>query len=315
MGSQQGKNKTQILITGLDNSGKSTIIPHLKPKKYRKKVLCENIEQQSNAIQSQNPTSTLIAHGNDQNFQVGSQENSIKFETFAKGRLGGNFTVFDLKSHNTRHRSLMETFYQEANAIVFVIDASDRLRMQVVKNELEMLLDHQDFKGKDQPILFLANKIDKPLALDEPTIIKTLNLDSLMGTRTWILRSCSALRNEGIFDAFLWLHKTMKEQKRQLQRRKDSSQNRNSIGALTCGSARGRTNSVGRQTMKSTNSQPTLLTESEKMQSKNSNSPNTSKNTNYTIITESKIKSQPRSLSKPKSPGRIQLQNVKKVRN
>lgn len=47
-----------------------------------------------------------------------NMDSSIKIETFTKGRLGGDFTVFDLKSHNTRHRSLWEVFYEDANVSV-----------------------------------------------------------------------------------------------------------------------------------------------------------------------------------------------------
>ena len=45
-------------------------------------------------------------------------ENSIKIETFTKERLGGEFIVFDLKSHNSIHRSLWESFYEEANVSI-----------------------------------------------------------------------------------------------------------------------------------------------------------------------------------------------------
>ena len=45
-------------------------------------------------------------------------------------------------------------------AIIFVVDGSDELRFGVAKNELEMLLDHDDIKSRSLPILFFANKSD-----------------------------------------------------------------------------------------------------------------------------------------------------------
>ena len=43
---------------------------------------------------------------------------------------------------------------------MFVVDASDRLRMVVAKDELDMLLQHPDIRARKLPILFFANKMD-----------------------------------------------------------------------------------------------------------------------------------------------------------
>ena len=41
-----------------------------------------------------------------------------------------------------RYRNLWEHYYEETQAIIFVVDSSDKLRMSVVKDELNQLLDH-----------------------------------------------------------------------------------------------------------------------------------------------------------------------------
>ena len=41
-----------------------------------------------------------------------------------------------------RYRSFWEHYYKETQGIIFVIDSSDKLRMSVVKNELEQMLGH-----------------------------------------------------------------------------------------------------------------------------------------------------------------------------
>ena len=51
-------------------------------------------------------------------------------EQFAKGSL--DFTVFDM-SGASKYRNLWEKYYSDAQAIVFVVDTSDKLRMCVVK--------------------------------------------------------------------------------------------------------------------------------------------------------------------------------------
>ena len=60
-------------------------------------------------------------------------------ETFSKSKI--DFTVFDM-SGQSKYRSLWESYYDEAEAIIFVVDAADKLRIKVARNELENLLDH-----------------------------------------------------------------------------------------------------------------------------------------------------------------------------
>lgn len=39
-------------------------------------------------------------------------------------------------------------------------DSSDKMRMVVAKDELDLILQHPDIVGKKVPILFFANKMD-----------------------------------------------------------------------------------------------------------------------------------------------------------
>ena len=42
-----------------------------------------------------------------------------------------------------RYRSLWEHYYPETHGVIFVIDSADKLRMSVVKDELNQLLSHE----------------------------------------------------------------------------------------------------------------------------------------------------------------------------
>ena len=42
-----------------------------------------------------------------------------------------------------KYRDLWQTYYEESEAIIFVIDAADHLRIKVAKNELDMLLQNE----------------------------------------------------------------------------------------------------------------------------------------------------------------------------
>lgn len=62
-----------------------------------------------------------------------------------------NFTAFDMSGHD-RHRSLWEHYYKDCHGIIFIIDSSDKLRLVVVKEELDMLLQHPDVAGTLFPL-------------------------------------------------------------------------------------------------------------------------------------------------------------------
>src|SRR6056300_106798 len=106
MGNMSNK-KSRIIIVGLDNSGKSTMINMLKPKKYAEVEIAATV--------------------------------GFKVETFSKSKI--NFTVFDMSGQG-KYRSLWEKYYHEAEAVIFVVDAADELRFGVARNELELLLEH-----------------------------------------------------------------------------------------------------------------------------------------------------------------------------
>lgn len=69
-----------------------------------------------------------------------------------------------------RYRSLWEHHFKSCQGIVFVIDSGDRMRLVVVKDELEILINHPDIKQRRIPILFFANKMDCQDALSSVKI-------------------------------------------------------------------------------------------------------------------------------------------------
>ncbi|KAJ3026582.1 hypothetical protein HK097_006340, partial [Rhizophlyctis rosea] len=52
------------------------------------------------------------------------------------------FTVFDMSGQG-KYRDLWAHYYPDANAIIFVIDIADRIRISVVKDELDLCLSHK----------------------------------------------------------------------------------------------------------------------------------------------------------------------------
>lgn len=108
-------------------------------------------------------------------------------EQFA--RSGINFTVVDMSGAG-KYRNLWEHYYKDAQAIIFVIDCSDKLRMCVVKEELQAMLQHSDTRGV--PTLFFANKIDISDHLNPVECVQYLDLDSVKD-RPWHITPSNAL--------------------------------------------------------------------------------------------------------------------------
>lgn len=66
-----------------------------------------------------------------------------------------------------------------------VIDSSDSLRMIVIKEELDLLLKHDQLASNPYlPILFCANKMDLKDALSSMKIVEHLGLNQI-GERPW----------------------------------------------------------------------------------------------------------------------------------
>lgn len=66
-----------------------------------------------------------------------------------------------------------------------VIDSSDSLRMIVIKEELELLLKHDQLASNPfLPILFCANKMDLKDAMSSMKIVEHLGLNQI-GERPW----------------------------------------------------------------------------------------------------------------------------------
>lgn len=162
------KREVSVLVLGLDNSGKSTLLTHLSPKK--------------GDITEVVPTVGFSVEG----FKMG----------------GLKFTCFDM-SGQSKYRNLWERYYADVDGIVWVIDSTDKSRMCVVQDELETMLEHKALRGQEFPILFFANKMDLPSALTPVACMEELELDEL--DKPWHITASNALTGKGVEHGVQWL--------------------------------------------------------------------------------------------------------------
>lgn len=84
--------------------------------------------------------------------------------------------VWDLGGQ-TGLRPYWRCYYQDTNAVVYVIDSTDKDRLEIAKQELELMLQEEELRGV--PVLILANKQDLPNAMNEQEICNGLGLTSI----------------------------------------------------------------------------------------------------------------------------------------
>ncbi|XP_048345954.1 ADP-ribosylation factor-like protein 8B isoform X1 [Sphaerodactylus townsendi] len=115
----------------------------------------------------------------------------------------GNVTIkiWDIGGQ-PRFRSMWERYCRGVNAIVYMVDAADREKIEASRNELHNLLDKPQLQGI--PVLVLGNKRDLPSALDEKQLIEKMNLAAIQD-REICCYSISCKEKDNIDITLQWL--------------------------------------------------------------------------------------------------------------
>jgi len=168
-GRWQSKKEVRIVVLGLDNAGKTTIL---------KKLADEDISHIT-------PT---------QGFNVKAvQSGAFKLNMWD---IGGQ----------RRIRPYWKNYYDETDLLIYVIDCSDRTRFEETGEELEELLSEDKLTGV--PVLIYANKQDLSSAAPASEVAQGLNLHTIR-ERAWQIQPCSALSGEGVSDGMTWVLSTL----------------------------------------------------------------------------------------------------------
>ncbi|GMR42749.1 hypothetical protein PMAYCL1PPCAC_12944, partial [Pristionchus mayeri] len=168
-----GKKSCNIVVVGLDNAGKTTILNALRTEDQRLSQVVPTV--------------------------------GMTVTTFSGA--GVNFSAFDMSGQG-KYRNLWDAYYAKAEGIMFVVDSTDRLRLSVARDELWMILDHKD--TRKIPLLIMANKSDCNDALPVSEVSNLLGLDLMRG-RPWTIQVTSAITGNGIPQSMEWLSKNVRE--------------------------------------------------------------------------------------------------------
>ncbi|KRX03375.1 P-loop containing nucleoside triphosphate hydrolase [Pseudocohnilembus persalinus] len=161
---KEKEKEMRILILGLDNAGKTTIL---------KKFNGENIDEISPTLGFNIKT----LHYNEYKLNVWD--------------IGGQTTI----------RSYWRNYFEQTDGLIWVVDSSDKMRLEMCKEELHNLLKQEKLVGAT--LFIFCNKQDIKGALSPEEISKFLELDQIT-TRHWGMIPCSAVTGEGLVEGIHW---------------------------------------------------------------------------------------------------------------
>jgi ADP-ribosylation factor-like protein 1 len=199
-----GRKEVRILILGLDNAGKTTILCEYR--RARHSIASEPLPQTpflstspsslafrlrapcgdrfpSDRLQVDEPVTTVPTIG----FNVETlQYKNIKFQVWD---LGGQSSI----------RPYWRCYFPNTDAIIFVVDSTDIERLETAKAELFAMLGEEDLK--DAILLIMANKQDMKGALTSAQLSEAMGLAAIRN-RQWSIQETSATQGRGLFEGF-----------------------------------------------------------------------------------------------------------------
>lgn len=120
-------------------------------------------------------------------------------EEFTYGSV--TFTLWDLGGQGTL-RAAWPTYFAASDAVVVVVDATDRQRIGTLRTEMSRLLASEDLASA--PVLVYANKQDLQDAMSAEELSDALGLNLIRNHAYHVQASC-ALTGEGLLEGMSWL--------------------------------------------------------------------------------------------------------------
>ena len=169
------KLEIHLLILGLDNAGKTTVLEQLKRKYLDEDGGKVNLE----AIP---PTVGL----------------NIGRMTIADA----NTTVWDLGGQQS-FRVIWDKYYEEANGLIYVIDSADEARFEECLATFLKIISHADMAGR--PVLLFLNKQDRDDAHDLESLEAIFSSATKKCSGEVKFQPVSARTTEGLAEGIEWL--------------------------------------------------------------------------------------------------------------
>ncbi|KAK7868352.1 hypothetical protein R5R35_013646 [Gryllus longicercus] len=164
------KIEMRVVTLGLDGAGKTSILFKLK----------------------QNEFMTMIP-------TIGFNVETVEYKNL-------KFTIWDVGGQH-KLRPLWKHYYLNTQAVVFVIDSSNRERLPEAHSELAKLMSEKELK--DASLLIFANKQDIPSCATIEELTEQFTLYKLCCGRSWHIQACDAQSGTGLHDGLDWLSRQL----------------------------------------------------------------------------------------------------------
>ncbi|KAK4983951.1 hypothetical protein LTR66_002902 [Elasticomyces elasticus] len=161
----------RILMLGLDNAGKTTIV---------KRIMNEDVSSVS-------PTLGFIIK-------------TIEYD-------GYQLNIWDVGGQKTL-RTYWKNYFEKTDTLIWVVDATDRERLDDCRLELKGLLLEERLSGAS--LLVFKNKSDVPGSMTEDNVRTGLQLDSIK-THKWKIMPCSAMTGLNLQEGLQWVVQDAKD--------------------------------------------------------------------------------------------------------
>eukprot|EP01095_Lingulamoeba_sp_RSL-Kostka_P000274 TRINITY_DN1042_c0_g1_i1.p1 TRINITY_DN1042_c0_g1~~TRINITY_DN1042_c0_g1_i1.p1 ORF type:complete len:199 (+),score=48.39 TRINITY_DN1042_c0_g1_i1:208-804(+) len=160
------KQDVQILILGLENVGKTTLLYQMKLGEVIITI----------------PT-------------IGFNVESVEYKNLS-------FTMWDI-SGQVKIRRLWSYYFTGTHGLIYVIDSADMETLEESKKELIYLLQHKALKNVH--LLIFANKTDLPESLALEELVEYLELKEYAKDRCYFIIKTCALNGEGLEEGIEWI--------------------------------------------------------------------------------------------------------------
>ena len=166
-----GPQRKRIVFIGLDNAGKTTTLYKL------------NLGEVVHTI----PT-------------VGFNVETVVYKNI-------EMTCWDIGGQK-KIRPLWRYYYENTDAVIYVIDSNDPDRLEEAKEELHSLMDNDLLRNAC--LLLYANKQDLPNAMSPASILEKMELNTTLRHRQWHIQGAVAHTGAGLYEGLDWVVNTLK---------------------------------------------------------------------------------------------------------
>ncbi|GFO23069.1 E3 ubiquitin-protein ligase trim23 [Plakobranchus ocellatus] len=164
------KIEMRVVTLGLDGAGKTSILFKLKQNEFIPTI----------------PT-------------IGFNVETVEYKNF-------KFTIWDVGGQH-KIRPLWKHYYFNTQAVIFVVDSSNRERLDEAQSELVKLVQEKELK--EASLLIFANKQDVEGCASIEEITEQFGLLKLCCNRSWHLQACDGKSGQGLADGVEWLSRQM----------------------------------------------------------------------------------------------------------